>query len=335
VTDAAAAPRASVVVSIQLSAPGDLSAIQFDLEYDPQVMSLATTPGDALRAAAKTLHSAERGVGGKRFLLLGMNATVFTPGPLLKLFFSVNADAPEGVYPLRLSSAIGADPAGNTVPVSTLDGALRIERSAPAERLTAEGVLNSASLQAGPVAPGELVTLLGAGIGEGGSVNVLFDGQPAPVLFAASSQINALAPASLAVGATTRLEVRLGDAPQAGLSVPVAAAAPGLFTQNASGAGPALILHEDATLNTPANPAAKGTVVSLYSTGLGGPGASVAVRIGDASARIVSISDVPGLAGLVEIRAAIPADAPSGLAVPVVLHVGQTQSQPGVTLAIR
>ena len=42
-----------------------------------------------------------------------------------------------------------------------------------------------------------------------------------------------------------------------------------MFTQNASGSGPGAILNQDNSLNGPGNPAAKGSIVTVYMTGEG------------------------------------------------------------------
>src|ERR1035438_4197676 len=43
----------------------------------------------------------------------------------------------------------------------------------------------------------------------------------------------------------------------------------GIATADASGAGPGAVLNQDGTLNSAANPAAAGSIVSLFGTGAG------------------------------------------------------------------
>ena len=57
------------------------------------------------------------------------------------------------------------------------------------------------------------------------------------------------------------------------LTLPVANASPALFTLYETGAGPGAILNQDATLNSPWNPATGGSVLVLYATGTGQTGA--------------------------------------------------------------
>jgi len=46
-------------------------------------------------------------------------------------------------------------------------------------------------------------------------------------------------------------------------------AAPGIYTLDASGYGQGAIVNEDGTINSPANPAARGSIISVYGTGGG------------------------------------------------------------------
>ena len=107
-------------------------------------------------------------------------------------------------------------------------------------------------------------------------------------------------------------------------------------------------------MNSAANPAEKGAVVSLYATGEGEtdpqvadgrlatpqvlprPKAPVEVTIGGWRAEVLYAGAAPGqVVGLLQVNARVPAGAPSGSAVPVVLTIGAASSQPGVTLAVK
>jgi uncharacterized protein (TIGR03437 family) len=136
------------------------------------------------------------------------------------------------------------------------------------------------------------------------------------------------------------------------LTVPVIATGPALFSANASGAGPGAFLNQDGSLNTAANPAAKGGVVILYGTGEGqtnppgqdgrlvaaplpSPVAPVQVTIGGARAEVLYAGGAPGLTpGLFQLNVRVPAETQAG-AQPVVIRVGNNESQRGITIAIR
>jgi len=121
--------------------------------------------------------------------------------------------------------------------------------------------LSAAGLQGpGEVAPGEILTLVGAGLGPSagaaftlvnGAVprelqgtRVLFDGQPAPVLYAQNGQVNAIAPYSLIPGTTVTLDVEYNGM-RLGTPLTVTPARPRIFTLDGSGSGYAAALNQD------------------------------------------------------------------------------------------
>ena len=141
---------------------------------------------------------------------------------------------------------------------------------------------NAASFLTGPVAPGEMMTLFGSGLGpqqgiqttatlaspyptRAGNVEVTFDGTPAPLLWVEDSQINLAVPWSVA-GPTTQVCVTYNNVRSNCLSLPVAQAAPGVFTVDGTYAA---ALNQDGSLNSAANPAPPGSIVAIFATGLG------------------------------------------------------------------
>ena len=153
--------------------------------------------------------------------------------------------------------------------------------AAPTLALACAG--NAASFLAQPVAPGALVTLYGNGLGpqtgvqtqaslqtpfpkQAGNVRVTFDGTAVPILYAQDAQINVAAPWSLTPGTSTRICVFFNEAPTNCLTWPVAQTAPGVFTVDGIHAA---ALNQDGSINTASNPAAVGSIVSIYLTGMG------------------------------------------------------------------
>ncbi len=364
-----AAPGSSIVIPVTfVSQAGSLSAIQFDLQYDNTVMSIAASVGDASRNSAKRLYFADLAPNKRRFLIVGLNRNVISSGSLVDLFVSLHSTAPNGLYPLAISEALGATPTGQPELLSAVDdGALQVfGNTGDGARLQTTGVLNAASLLPGPVSPGEVVTLLGSGIGPAlavqpvgsptrttlGGTRVLFDGTPAPLLYAGANQINLIVPFGVSGKATTRMQVTSGDAVIADLPLPVVAWTPALFTQDSSGTGPGAILNADSTINSPLNPAARESVVVLFGGGAGQTdppaqdgqvngdasrrlSASVSVLIGGVEAEVLYAGDAPGLvAGIVQINCRIPPGVGAAFDVPVVWRIGASSSQAGVTLAI-
>jgi uncharacterized protein (TIGR03437 family) len=219
-------------------------------------------------------------------------------------------------------------------------------------------VVNAASLQPGPVAPGEVVTLFAPGIGPEASVaanvdplgtldttlaetQVLFDGTPAPIFSVQSGQIKLQVPYS--VSGSTQVEVIYKGVSRARLALAVAESAPGLF---------AAITNEDGSVNSADNAAPRDSLVTLLATGEGAvtptglagrpaqsplakPVLPVSLRIGGNPSDILSAAAAPGLIGVMQIRARVPGGfVPTGI-LSVVLSVGNASSQAGVTIAVK
>jgi uncharacterized protein (TIGR03437 family) len=233
--------------------------------------------------------------------------------------------------------------------------------------------VNAASNVAGAVSPGEIVTLYGANIGPAspasfqvntdgtyakslGATRVLFDGVPAGLTYVFAAQVNAVAPYGLAGKSTTQVQVEYQGVLSNAISIPVQAAHPGLFTVDASGLGGGAILNQDYSLNGGLNPAPRGSVVMIYSTGGGvtipasvdatitpAPPilyllktSPVSVTIGGIAATVSYNGAAPSqIAGLTQINAQVPAGVTPGTKVPVIVTIGTWQSQSGVTMAVQ
>jgi uncharacterized protein (TIGR03437 family) len=142
---------------------------------------------------------------------------------------------------------------------------------------------NAASFEPGAVAPGELVTLFGTGLGpqqgvqpeatpespfptQAANVEVTFDGTPAPLLWVQDAQINAVAPWSLTPGQTTQVCVSYENTNGNCLTCPVVETAPAVFLVDGTYAA---AVNQDGSINSLSNPAAVGSIVSVWATGLG------------------------------------------------------------------
>jgi uncharacterized protein (TIGR03437 family) len=233
-------------------------------------------------------------------------------------------------------------------------------------------VVNAADYRAGPVAPGELVSIFGANLGPAdgvtgqvdgdghlgvmfGGMRAIFDGVAAPLLYVSAGQINAVVPFEVAGRSRTLLDVRRGDATVFAAALNVQAAAPGVFSMDASGSGEGAVLNQDYTRNSPAAPAGRGSYVMIWATGGGetNPPSTdgemllgsafprtvkqVMVRIGGiASPDVNYAGGAPGfVAGTLQVNAKVPVSVTPGAAVPLVLTIDGIDSQPGVTIAVR
>ena len=139
-------------------------------------------------------------------------------------------------------------------------------------------------------------------------------------------------------------------------NIPVALTAPGLFTVSETGTGEVVAYNFDGTLNTSANPVARGFPVIIYATGEGQtdptgsdgliasglfvrtPFASVSATVAGQQANVVYAGSAAGnTAGIMEVELIVPplpASTAAG-ALPIVLTVGGVNSQPGTTIFVK
>ncbi len=241
----------------------------------------------------------------------------------------VPGDLQPGVYRTEIAfnsaGSVGASPKVAVTLTITVDPPI----------IAAGGIVNAASSQAGPIAPGEVITIYGSGFGTLASTRLLFDGAPAPILFVTPGQLNAVVPYFVAGRRTVDVQVETSGRRSTQVNVPVAPSAPGIFP---------VILNQDTSLNSTGNPAQKDSIVVFFGTGEGlltpivngtaRPVLPVVVRIAGVQAEILYAGTIPGSApGVVQINARIPAGVPSG-SLAAVLTVGDSSS-PQVSIAVR
>lgn len=330
------APGAPLIVAATLSASASpISAIQFDLEFDASQCDLAFSVGDIVQSAEKQIHWNELDSHRKRFLLIGLNGEALPEGTLLRFYISVHRDA-SGSLPFRLLDPIASTPEGDAVSLVEEQASVDVsDIPAASVQLSADALLNGASLATGPVTPGEAITVLGLNFSNLERVTV--GDLPAAVLYAGPNQANLALPCELAGQTSALLKVQRLDQPVATADLVLAPSAPGLFTADATGASWVAALHEDGSSVSPEHPATPGDSIVLFATGLGircGQGTAV-LQIGGQEASILSMLPLQELPGVVQITAWVPPDSPSGPFVPVRLSEGDSHSQPGVGLAIR
>ena len=229
-------------------------------------------------------------------------------------------------------------------------------------------ILNGASFIQDAVAPGEVLAVFGtnlgpatleyAGLDENGNLpqaigpmQVLFEGVEAPLLYASANQLGTVVP--FAASGTTQIVIQNASGQSSAASLPVVAAAPALFTSSGLGTGQAAALNQDGSVNSAANPAPTGSIVTLYATGLGQttpagedgavpskvlpqPELPVSVTICGLPAYVVYAGAAPGIVeGVFQINVRIPPLAePSSIAL-VVLQVGRAVSPADVWIAVQ
>lgn len=232
------------------------------------------------------------------------------------------------------------------------------------------GIVNGASYAAGSVAPGEILAIFGSGLGPSTMANlqvdhagyvtnllagtqVTFDGVPSPLLYVQAGQVGVVVPYGISGQNSTVVQVVYQGLTTNTFTMPVAVTAPAIFTNDGSGKGQGAILNQDNSVNSPGNPAAIGSYISIYATGEGQtnpagmdgrpgdkafrvPVQTVSATVGGVNAPIVYAGGAFGLtAGVLQVNLQVPQGVTPNAAVPVVITVGGTASPQGVTMAVR
>jgi hypothetical protein len=161
-------------------------------------------------------------------------------------------------------------------------------------------IANAASLVPGPIVPGALLSIFGAG---GVIDEIRFDGVAAQTLYSSTKQINVRVPGG--VSGATRVEAIVGGKSMGVVEIPVAPAGPGIFTMNSMGTGPAVVTNEDGILNSNENPARPGSTITFYASGVPGSDESLKVFLyGTEPAELIRVERQP--TGVVAIQARLP-----------------------------
>ena len=208
----------------------------------------------------------------------------YLPGNATLPLIAVSADSAVFVLDVNVTDTSFAPTQTGPFPknIAVVAALLHLSPNANAQVLSLACIGNAATFMTGSIAPGEIVTLFGSGLGpqqgiqtqasletpfptEAAGVEVTFDGKPAPLLWVQDSQINAVVPWSVA-GPTTQVCAAHNKVNTNCLSRPVAAVSPGVFTVDGFTAA---ALNQDGTVNSAANPAPVGSAVSIFATGLG------------------------------------------------------------------
>lgn len=231
-------------------------------------------------------------------------------------------------------------------------------------------VVNGASGQSGPIAPGEVAVVNGVGMGPvavaaatipaagqtlgaataGTSVTV--GGHAAPILYVSSAAVGFVVPYEISGSSTADIVVTFQGKALPTLTTPVAFTAPGVFAQTRNGVGAAVALNQDGTLNATANAAAAGSVVLLFVTGDGPknpPGQDgfvtndilrtpvfpVSLTVGGKAATVLYAGTTPGFVeGVSMVEAVIPTGVASGPAA-VVLTANGVSSTNTATISVK
>jgi uncharacterized protein (TIGR03437 family) len=196
------------------------------------------------------------------------------------------------------------------------------------------------------LAPGALFSLFGTNLAAGQSLvstvpwpsvvdglSVLINGRASPLYFVSPNQINGQVPFETAAGAATA-QVRSTGGSSTTITFQVTERAPGILQ---FGENRAVAVNSDGSINTDATPAAPGSVLLIYLTGLGAldnpvatgaaapgdplsrPTAPIRVLIGDTEAEVLFVGLAPGFVGLGQANILLPPLPPGTYAVTVLI----------------
>jgi len=241
----------------------------------------------------------------------------------------VSCAGPPGDYKGTITATAGTN--SITVPVSIhiAPGAYHGLTTPP----VIGSVVNAASNLSDSVAPGEIVTIHGIGVGSAG-VRVLFDGVPAPALYTSLFQTNLTVPMEVSNRRSTSIQIESNGTRSDAIALPVSATTPAIFSINSSGIGQGSVLNSDNSVNGPANPAQRGSVIQIYATG-GGQAVSARASIGGVDAPVMYAGPAPrATTGLYQVNAVVPQSVELGDDVPLMLKIGEAFTQPGITIAV-
>ena len=177
------------------------------------------------------------------------------------------------------------------------------------------------------------------------------------MIYASATQTSVMVPYGVNGRTTTSIVVEYSGVQSSATGFNVAPAAPGIYTLNQQGTGPGAIINQNGvTVNSAAAPAPRGNVVSVYMTGEGqtNPGGvdgaiipavlsalknpllRVTATVGGIDAPVQYAGSAAGLiSGVMQVNLQIPANAPTGASVPIVITVGTATTQAGVTVAVQ
>ncbi len=317
----------------------------------PQSITISNIGGGTLSWSAKTNVSWITISSSSNSLSVSVNPKGFAPN----------------VYTGTISiAAVGAGNSPRSVPVT-----LKVNASGTSSSVIVSAVANSASGASGAIAPGEMVTIYGSGLGPTNGVSftvdpntgrvasslastqVFFGTLAAPVLYTSWGQVNTIVPYEVAGKSQIVMEVSYQGVKSAGTTLRVARAAPGAFSVSGGGLGQAVAVNQDGTLNGSSNPAAPASYVTLYFTGGGQtnpPGVAgtingsalktftqgVSVSVAGQTQTVTFDGAAPTLLdGVGQINVRLSVNTPSGPAEPLVITVGGISGPATTTLAVQ
>ena len=362
----------NVPVTLVITAPPTVTAT-------PTTLTFSFRSGDS-NPTPQTINVSGGGAA------LSFSVTASPSGAWLSASPATGTTTATGTVPVTVSvnpAGLSAGTYSGTVTINGTGGAagtiqVNVTLTVTTPLPTVARVVNAASYAANSISPGEIITLFASdashAIGPStpvglqldstgkvattlGGVQVLINGFACPLIYVSATQISAIVPYEVAPLVTVSAFVRFLGQSSNGTTLNVTTTSPGIFTLNSSGSGPAAILNQNLTVNSPNNPANKGDTVSIYMTGEGqtlpagvtgkvttvsntppltpAPLALIGVTIGGVPAAVTFAGEAPQfVSGVLQLNVTIPLTAGSG-DLPLVVNIGGNPSQGAVTVSVR
>ncbi len=331
---------------------------------DPPALSFAANAGSSPAAQAFVIANAGGGTvawtaeaktqSGGSWLSIN-SLTGQAPSSLMA---SVNsATLAAGAYSGSITlTAAGAANSPLVIPVTLAVGAPVVGQN---------GVVNGASFSADAVvSPGSIASLFGTRLASGtaaattkplpltlSGTQVLVNDAAAPLFFVSPGQINFQMPIEV-TGNSASVAVVSGGVRGPTLQIKTASETPGIFSSQPGTLGQGAVLNQDFSANSIDNPAAPGSVIQIFATGLGAtnpalptgrPGATAppfnttvatpTALVNGAAAPVHFSAVAPGFIGLYQVNVQVPASTPTGGATLQVQIGGRSSNI--VTFAVR
>jgi len=314
----------------------------------PASLSFSATPGGAA-PPAQTVSLVNTGAG-----VLNWAATVTTTGGNWLIVSPLSGAAPSTLTVSIDNSRLGAGKFTGSITLKASaapDVTIPVEYSTGTPKINPNGVVNAAHLGSAGLSPGGLITIFGSNLAnapkpalpipylpdELGGTSVMIGTFKAKLLYVSPTQINAQVPVEL-TSDSAQVKVLVNNLETDAVTLKVLPYDPGLFTADGDPAGLVAGLNPNLTPITVASPAKRGTIIMLFGTGWGPVIPAVAsgqfagttvqtvqkpeVQLSGWSIPVIYSGLSPGFVGVYMVQFQIPADAPTGDAVPVVLGIG-------------
>lgn len=117
----------TVPLTLALSPGDNVAALQADVGFDPDMLSLSSiSAGPSATAVNKNVSFSVQAPGSVRLIIAGLNQNAISDGVVANMIFGVMQGTPAGAQAIRLAEVLAADPTGSAVPVSALPGDITV-----------------------------------------------------------------------------------------------------------------------------------------------------------------------------------------------------------------